>query len=802
MRRLFFLLLLIVGVVLASDQPPAQAAPPPAMSLSNRPALPVADMLLEADALRVGGNYPAAISLYQKVLAEIGSPPSDDNLPAARSALYSLAQTYGLDQNTPLAVESWQKFAAAYRDDARYPLALLQYAIALRQQNDTAGASWLTQAYNDLAPAGDPLMPYVALTLADTYRQTDQLPLAVAEFKHALGAPALLPAVRVRLGQQLGQTLALAGDYAGAVQAFDAVLGDTALISDPILKAIPASNARSQLQLAAGRALKMMGQTDEAIARFRRVIADAPDGDAAPQAVEELTALTPNDFNFYLAGLVYYYRRRWDTAITWLRRSLSEQADTELTRTYLAKSYEMLSQQDRAIREWSDLIAKYPSSARVGEARFERADDYHRLGNDVVAIQQYRQLAADYPGTSRGEAALFAIAGIYESADKFAEAARQYEVTQAAFPKGSRASEALTAAGYDRIRVNDLSGAKTTLEKAISLYPQSSWRSKALFWLGKIAQKQGRAADANANWLAASRASADYYGLRGLDMAQKTVPLGSERKAFGLPTAFPGDQHIMERWLRSWAAPTDEATGRRSLAALRPEIVTDLGWQRGRLLAEIGMWPEARAELRAVADRYVSDPITQYQLALAFQEIGLYDLSLLAGWRIYWAWPEEGLNRTPRFLQRLAYPAPYSSLIVSEAQKNGFDPLLYFALVFQESNFYPGSISSAVARGLTQVIPGTARDIATALRKSNFQQNDLYKPYVSLEFGAYYFGAQYRYFEKDYMMALAGYNGGPGNASRWKNADVDVAVENVSLTETRAYVRRIYEHYWYYRQLY
>ena len=106
------------------------------------------------------------------------------------------------------------------------------------------------------------------------------------------------------------------------------------------------------------------------------------------------------------------------------------------------------------------------------------------------------------------------------------------------------------------------------------------------------------------------------------------------------------------------------------------------------------------------------------------------------------------------------------------------------------------------ALGLGQVMPGTGTQIANELKRAGFKPGDLLKPYVSLEFGAFYLARQYKYFNGDYMMALAGYNAGPGNAEKWKNTDVDVAVENITFAESMTYVRRIYQHYWYYRHLY
>jgi soluble lytic murein transglycosylase len=211
---------------------------------------------------------------------------------------------------------------------------------------------------------------------------------------------------------------------------------------------------------------------------------------------------------------------------------------------------------------------------------------------------------------------------------------------------------------------------------------------------------------------------------------------------------------------------------------------------------------EARAELNSLADQYRNDPIIQYQLGRLWLDLGLYDMVIRSGSRILALAPVTGMSQAPAYAQRMMYPAPFADLVVSQAQKNGVDPLLLYAILWQESQFDPAAISTAGAMGLGQVMPGTGSDIAARLKKAGYKSSDLLKPYVSIEFGAYYFGFQFQYFAKDYLMALAGYNGGPGNAAKWDDPDADVAVENISLSETRTYVRRIYLHYWHYRDLY
>jgi soluble lytic murein transglycosylase len=768
----------------------------PSASATAAPASSVDEMLSAADRLRIGGNYPAALLMYQQAIDESGVDPAAPDLSALRTAVYRMAQTYALDNNYSKAAESWERFLHDFPDDPRRPLALLQHAVAARQLKDITAAFVDYQAYRSVAPPDDLLAPYVALELAQGYRDAGQFGLAVTEFQTVLSAPDLLPAMRTLTAQKLGDTLYKTGDNEAAIRAYD-----------DALKSAQTAVTRSQLEVAAAKSLIELGRNDEALVRYRRVLSDDSEGDAAPQAVEQLVKLAPKDFNFYYAGLVYYYRHQYATAVNWFHRYLDEQSDLDLAHYYAAKAYEYNSQQDRAIREWTILITTHQTSPKVAEAMFERADDYHRLGQDATAIRLYQQLAAAQPATRWAEDSLFAIAKIYEDAGKLAEAAKQYEALQTTYPSRARAAEALSAAGVVRFGAGDLKNARLDLEKLASTYPASTWKAKGLFWLGKTLQKQGLGADAKTRWMQAFEAKPDdYYGMRAQDLALGTVPLGSERNNYSAPSAFPGSERTMESWLLEWATdPSDDPSSLRHpgrLSTMRSDLANDPRLLRGRLLVEIGMPAEGRAELGSLATQYKDDPIAQYQLGQVWQDLGLYDMLILAGSRIMFAAPEGDLNSMPPYLQRMVYPDPYGDLVIGKAQKYGFDPLLYYGLLWQESQFDPAISSSVGARGLGQVMPGTGAGIASALKLSGFSPDDLFKPYVSVEFGAYYFSRQYQYFDRDFMLALAGYNAGPGNAIKWKNPDIDIAVENIGFQETRTYVHRIYQHYWYYRHLY
>jgi soluble lytic murein transglycosylase-like protein len=101
---------------------------------------------------------------------------------------------------------------------------------------------------------------------------------------------------------------------------------------------------------------------------------------------------------------------------------------------------------------------------------------------------------------------------------------------------------------------------------------------------------------------------------------------------------------------------------------------------------------------------------------------------------------------------------PYAAEITAAAKKHGIDPALLAGLVKQESNFNPTAGSPAGARGLTQLMPGTAAGLGVT---------DVLDPLQSLDGGAKYLRQQLDAFGGDVTRALAAYNAGPGAVQRY-----------------------------------
>lgn len=117
--------------------------------------------------------------------------------------------------------------------------------------------------------------------------------------------------------------------------------------------------------------------------------------------------------------------------------------------------------------------------------------------------------------------------------------------------------------------------------------------------------------------------------------------------------------------------------------------------------------------------------------------------------------------------------------IVESGKRNSVDPLLLYSIMHQESSFKPRAMSNKGARGLMQLMPGTA---------SRFGVTNIWDPRQNIEGGARYMRFLLDMFSGDVRLALAGYNAGEGAVMKYRNQVPPYA-------ETREYVRRIGNRY-------
>ena len=118
-------------------------------------------------------------------------------------------------------------------------------------------------------------------------------------------------------------------------------------------------------------------------------------------------------------------------------------------------------------------------------------------------------------------------------------------------------------------------------------------------------------------------------------------------------------------------------------------------------------------------------------------------------------------------------PGLYAAKVHELARRFDLSPALIEALVWQESRWRADAVSPVGARGLAQLMPGTARELGV----------DPGDPFANLEGGARYLREQLDRFDGDLEKALAAYNAGPGRVERANGIP--------NIRETKTYVAAI-----------
>lgn len=163
-------------------------------------------------------------------------------------------------------------------------------------------------------------------------------------------------------------------------------------------------------------------------------------------------------------------------------------------------------------------------------------------------------------------------------------------------------------------------------------------------------------------------------------------------------------------------------------------------------------------------------------------------------------WHEQvalALGSDPALLRyyRLRFPLPYARPLREQAEQNRLDASWLAAQVRAESVWMPRARSSAGARGLLQLLPGTARQVARRAGLPWAGAGSLDRPGVNLTLGAAYLRELLERFDDKPYLAIAAYNAGPEAVRRWRSQrpdlDPDFFIETIPFAETRDYVARV-----------
>ena len=441
----------------------------------------------------------------------------------------------------------------------------------------------------------------------------------------------------------------------------------------------------------------------------------------------------------------------------------------------------------RAYRGLKALQVKEPEAA--AERLYYLVSCARRLKKTTEFTELVDRLGRDFAGSRWYEEALFS-AGNYYLLESDAERYTPYYRTLVErFPQGPYATGAHWKIAW-RAYQDRSDQAGRLLEEHVRLFPQGPQSTAAVYWLGRLAEARADTVAARAFYRRLVTGYPHYYH----------ALLARERLA-QLPAGASGPVTPEVARLLALATPPASAPLREPPADLVPLL------RRARLLADLGLDELAGRELRFRAE---SDARLAYyaglDLARRAADAGSHHQAIRFLKRYtpgYLGFPIESL---PRQYWELLFPLPWRDEIVSYSQLREVDPYLVAALIRQESEFNPGAVSRARARGLMQIVLPTGRRLGREVGMTGVSVNQLLVPETSLKLGILHLRRVLDQFEGRVELALAGYNAGEHRVDRWMTrysiTDPAEFVESIPFTETRTYVQAVLRNRAIYRILY
>jgi len=279
-------------------------------------------------------------------------------------------------------------------------------------------------------------------------------------------------------------------------------------------------------------------------------------------------------------------------------------------------------------------------------------------------------------------------------------------------------------------------------------------RSKGFYWAGKAAAKAGDPSSATLYYEQAAAYYESFFGQLSLEQLRRPLP----------------------------QVPRVAAT---------PPVLTDGNVPpvhlAAALAAKYGSWRDQSNFFRAIARH--ADGRDAYTAAIGLsQALARPDLAVMAG----------RAARTDGIPHLLGNSYPTVNVPAAHSQTW----TLAHAIMRQESQFDRAAVSHAGARGLMQLMPGTARETSGKISMAYRPEALTIDTDYNIALGATYIERMLDYYDGSYPLAIAAYNGGPGNVNKWLRAygdprtgSIDMMdwIEKIPLSETRDYVYRVLE---------
>jgi soluble lytic murein transglycosylase len=497
-----------------------------------------------------------------------------------------------------------------------------------------------------------------------------------------------------------------------------------------------------------------------------------------------------------------------------MQRDLGRQADQRAT---LKRAIELAPYSDGG-RDAARVLASFTSLTRA--ERLLAGRTLLRNGEPTRGIAVLRRYLEQEPDINKRAQIRYELGSALFSMDEYQAAERELQRVPV---KHARAADARFLIGRAQYRRGNETAGMASFRRAINEYPSSQAATRALYFLGDLAQDDGRWADAARYFkqaaargekggsevaLAAMRLGTLQYRQKDYAAAQKTFEgRRGEQAAFWLARTLEAqgktdaaraqlEKVDANRSLSYYDARAAQLLQRDFLrdlpsgpaAPANPDARVARALERWTTLRDIG-WNEAAAyELGRLKRSVAGNTSALYHIAEQLIANGHANAGIYTGRELL----DKGESWNRRLL-RIVYPLPFQDTIEREARRHGLDPFFVAALMRQESWFNPTAVSGAGAVGLMQVLPSTGRQLARGENIGTVTAETLKDPDINIRLGTKFLAELLRTWQSRTDAVLAAYNAGPTRMDRWRSfpefADPDLFVERIPFAETRDYVR-------------
>jgi soluble lytic murein transglycosylase len=413
--------------------------------------------------------------------------------------------------------------------------------------------------------------------------------------------------------------------------------------------------------------------------------------------------------------------------------------------------------------------ANFTDADAEAERLYSLSQTYRNEKREPEMMDAVNQVLTRFPQNTWAGETLISTGNYYWVALDRAKAADFYRRAVDGFPANKNASIAAWRAAWETY-LNHRPETVAAFEAFIQKFPTTNMVPDALYWLGRVAERDGNVPHARSYYVKdAQRFPQTFFGMRS---SERLAEIGNEPLS-------PAE--IVS------AIPDAPAPGQIDVP-VPPEAQER--WQRASALRVIGFDASATLELRAA---YAATQSPRLLVEAAQAAIGAdhYAEAIALARQAY---PQPESHRVadlPPAVAHVLYPLPYFPSVSRQSDKNKVDPMLVTGIMRQESAFQSDAVSRAGAVGLMQVLPKTAPQLARRLRIS-YTRARLFDPDYNLELGTLYLSDLMGQFGSP-EVALAAYNAGEDRAKLWqaerKYTDLLEFAESIPFAETRDYVQ-------------